>query len=325
MIYRNILSIVSIVLFLIVIIISMSNIAISRDSYERVRIESFKYTYKIEEIPGENYFIYSGDGFIGNYHVSDICGRQYCKYIPISSVFPLEDFLKVRDLEDKIVNILRGKYELKIPYKGRIYLVNDSVVLILLPVLEPEKNIDIEKVKLELELITYRENVTIVLKIIPRSLVYNPRAVEEAIAKLSPILDYIYSVSAAPPSVNKTLINELKKTLMDLNNGELPGIAFSMKYKIYGCLGIALDGIKDKPSKENIAKFIKALRDIVGNDIPIVIEAEQSSPTPLGNISESEAVTNDNNYNILMTQISPIILSIGTTMIILYLIKKHKQ
>lgn len=323
MMHRNTLFIASIVLFSIMLGISLTNIAISENPYERVRIESFKYTYKIDEVPGENYFIYSGDGFLGYYHVSDICGGQYCRYIPASSVIPLEDFSKIRDLEDRVIGILRNKYELEIPYRGVVYLVNDSVVSILLPVFELEKNISIEKIELELEPVLDNENVTIVLKIIPRSLIYDPRAVEEAIARLTPILDYIYNVSDTPLSANKTLIKELEKALMDLNDGELPGVSFSMKYKIHGCLGIVLDGVKEKPSRENIVRFIKVLRDIVGNNIPIVIEAEQGSPIPLGDATES--IISDSNYNyVSMTSILLVLLGIGITIMLLYLVEKHK-
>ncbi len=323
MIYRNVLFIASIVLFSIMLGISLTNIAISENPYGRVRIESFKYTYKIDEVPGENYFIYSGDGFLGYYHVSDICGGQYCRYIPASTVIPLEDFSKIRDLEDTVIGILRNKYGLEIPYRGVVYLVNDSVVSILLPVFELEKNISIEKIELELEPVLDNENVTIVLKIIPRSLIYDPRAVEEAIARLTPILDYIYNVSDTPLSANKTLIKELEKALMDLNDGELPGVSFSMKYKIHGCLGIVLDGVKEKPSRENIVRFIKVLRDIVGNNIPIVIEAEQGSPIPLGDATES--IISDSNYNyVSMTSILLVLLGIGITIMLLYLVEKHK-
>jgi hypothetical protein len=315
--------IVFIVLFSILVSILSSNIVISEYSHRYVRIAYFKYTYRIVEVSGVNYFIYSGDGFIDYYHVSDICGGQYCKYISLNFVVPLKEFLRIRDLEDKVIGILRDNYGLEIPHRGEIYLVNDSRIVILLPVLEPVKNISIEEIREGLERIIHYRNVSIVLKIIPRSLIGDPRAVENAISKLIPILDHIYNVSNTSPLTNKTLINELRKALIDLNDGKLPGIAFLMKYKTYGCLGIVLDGIGNKPSREKVAEFFRAVRDIVGNNISIVVETEQGSPIPLNNTTES--MNNINNrgqvFHILL-----ILLSIEVIIVIpvLYFVKKHK-
>jgi hypothetical protein len=59
------------------------------------------------EVSGVNYFIYSGDGLMGYYHVSDICGGQCCKYTPLNFVVPLKELIKIKDLEDKVIGILR--------------------------------------------------------------------------------------------------------------------------------------------------------------------------------------------------------------------------
>jgi hypothetical protein len=119
------------------------------------------------------------------------------------------------------------------------------------------------------------------------------------------------------------LIDELRKALIDLNNGELPGIAFSMKYKIQGCLGIALDGIRNKPSRDKVVEFFKAIRDIVGNNIPVVVEAEQGSPIPLNNMTKttSSISNHDQVFHILLTLLS---IEVIIVVPVLYFIKKHK-
>ena len=288
-----------------------------------VRVEDFKYTYKISSVHGVNYFIYSGDAFIGYYHVSDICGCKHCSFKPIVYDASFKSFSQIRDLEDRVIDLLRGKYGLEIPYRGSIYLVNNSVRVIVLPVIQPSREDCLEEAISAIEPIARSRGAVIVVKLIPRSLVYDSSTVDKAVSKLVPILDTIYNVSNGHSQPNKLSI-ELEKALKGVNGGRLPGISFSGRYKALGCLGIVLDGVKAKPSKESVENLFRALRDIVGYSVPIVIEADQGSPVPLGNTGAS-AEANGLRYSITSSYIFPLLLGIATVTIVLYMAGRKKQ
>ncbi len=288
-----------------------------------VRVEGFKYTYKISGIRGVNYFIYSGDGFIGYYHVSDICGCKHCRITPIVSVASFKNYSKISCLEDRVIDLLREKYGLEIPYRGSIYLVNNSARVIVLPVIQPSREDRLEEAVRAIEPIARNEGVVIVVKLIPRGIVYDPGAVDEAAAKLVPILDTIYNVSSRHSHPSKLSI-ELEKALRSVNGGKLPGLSFSGRYKAFGCLGIVLEGVRAKPSRESVENFFRALRDIVGYSVPIVIEADQESPVPLGNTSKS-AASNGHPCSTASSYILPLLLGAGAAVIVLYMAGRKKR
>ncbi len=280
--YSTVMIFTTIMLLLPILIGSYPSSAVNNESsYVPVRVEGFKYTYKIDDAPGTNYFIYSGDGFTGYIHVSDICGGQSCEFKPVNFVYKYEDYLKIKELEGEIIGFLRDNYGLKIPYRGDIYLVDNSRIVIVIPVISSTNQLNREKVSHDLKAVVDRDDVSIVLKTLPHSS-FNPKTIREASEKITPILDQIYNNSSKQVRVDGRLVKELENALRGLNNGKLPGIAFSLNYEAIGCLGIALDGINKKPSMQSVAEFVRVLREIVGDRIPIIIEAEQGSPIPLG-------------------------------------------
>ncbi len=280
--HSTIMILITIMLLLPILIGSYPSSAVNNESSNvPIRVEGFKYTYKIDEAPGMNYFIYSGDGFKGYIHASDICGGQSCEFKPVNLVYKYEDYLKIKELEAGIIGFLRNNYGLKIPYRGDIYLVDNSRIVIIIPVISLTNQLDIERVSHELKAIVDRDDVSIVLKALPHSS-FSPKTIREASEKITPILDRIYNTSSKQARVDERLVKELENALRGLNNGKLPGIAFSLNYEAIGCLGIALDGIDEKPSMRSVAEFVRVLREIAGDRIPIIIEAEQGSPVPLG-------------------------------------------
>ncbi len=323
--------IVSWVLILVILSALSSSVAAGLGN-TYMRVEDFKYTYKISGIHGVNYFIYSGDGFIGYYHVSDICGCKHCRFKPIVSVASFKSFSQIRVLEDRVIDLLREKCGLEIPYRGSIYLVNNSVRVIVLPVIQPGSEDRLERAISAIEPIAHSHGVIVVVKLIPRSLVYDPSAVDKAVAKLVPILDTIYNVSNGHSQPSKLSI-ELEKALKGVNGGKLPGISFSGRYKAFGCLGIVLDGVRTKPSRESVESLFKVLRDIIGYSVPIVIEADQESPVPLGNIpgslpplnTSTSAESNVSPYSTTSSYVLPLLLGISALAIVLCMAGIKKQ
>ena len=304
-----------VVLVFSVIVAGATNLDYSVDS---IRFRVFKYTYRVSEEPGANYFIYYGDGFIGYYHISDICNGN-CSFIPASHVLSINDYSRILDLEDSVVYVLRSQYGLTIPYRGMIYVVDEGII-VLLPVFITNKSVNLEDVLHSLKSIIGDNNVVIVLKILPNDLYSgDPMEVEEAIGKLKPILDIIYKVNdTGVEDVDGKLVSELETALMDLNNGRLPGISFSARYKAFGCLGIVLDGVKEKPSRESIIEFIRVLRSIIGNETPIVIEAGKDSPVPLNQNSEPY-IHNDPETNLIV--LAPILIVVASILIYKYRVR----
>ena len=313
-------------LYLSILILSiiLSSITVIGSTYTReykyIRIEKFKYTYKIDDVEGVNYFIYSGDGFIFGYmHKSDICGDRDCKYESAVQVYSSEEFNRLYEIESKIMYLLERDYGVIVHHRGFAYVVNNSINIIFQPIFLPDQDIDLKKVDESIGSIIGENNIKVVLKVLPNELRGDPKIAEDSMNRLIPLLDYIYGVNDTISDNYKEIVEKLKDALMSLNNGSLPGIGFPADYRIMGCLGIVLNLNDVKPSEKEVAEFIRILREIVGYDVPIVVEGCLGKIVPLSEVTEKDT-TEDS--NLLIPIVSMVAIAI-TMAALVYISNRH--